>query len=160
MKLKTDKQDGVPSSVKPTERNLIKHQTGRQGLNLVALLLMNEVIFLKENEYIRPRNINLAFRVSQEERDKIEHKMKIAGMKNLRAFIVKQALEGRIIHVELDSVREMVRLLSNATNNINQIARRVNQTGNVYAADISDIKERYDMLWAQTKEILRRLSAL
>jgi hypothetical protein len=90
----------------------------------------------------------------------IESRMRQAGMKNLRAFIVKQALEGRIIHVELDSVREMVRLLSNATNNINQIARRVNETGNVYTADIGNIKERYDALWSQTKEILRRLSAL
>ena len=90
----------------------------------------------------------------------IERRMKMAGMKNMRAYIVKQAAEGRIIHVELDSVREMVRLLSNATNNINQIARRVNETSNIYAADLADIKERYDTLWAQTKEILRRLSAL
>jgi uncharacterized protein (DUF1778 family) len=115
---------------------------------------------LEKIEYVRPRNVNLAFRVSQEERDMIESRMKQAGMKNLRAFIVKQALEGRIIHVELDSVREMVRLLSNATNNINQIARRVNETGNFYRADLGIIKERYDTLWAQTKGILRRLSAL
>jgi len=115
---------------------------------------------LEKKEYVRPRNVNLAFRVTQEERDMIESRMKQVGMKNLRAFIVKQALEGRIIHVELDSVREMVRLLSNATNNINQIARRVNETGNFHAADLGNIKERYDALWAQTKEILRRLSAL
>jgi hypothetical protein len=69
-------------------------------------------------------------------------------------------MEGRIIRVELDSVKEMIRLLSNATNNINQIARRVNETGNVYSADLDEIHERYDTLWAQTKEILRRLSAL
>ena len=115
---------------------------------------------MEKKEYVRPRNVNLAFRVTQEERDMIESRMKQVGMKNLRAFIVKQALEGRIIHVELDSVREMVRLLSNATNNINQIARRVNETGNFHAADLGNIKERYDALWAQTKEILRRLSAL
>ena len=110
--------------------------------------------------YQRSRNVNLAFRVTEEERDLIERGMKQAGMKNMRAFIVKQAVEGRIIHVELDSVREMVRLLSNATNNINQIARRVNETGSVYAADLDDLRGRYDEIWGQTKEILRRLSAL
>jgi hypothetical protein len=98
--------------------------------------------------------------VSEEERNLIERRMKQAGMKNMRAFIVKQAVDGRIIHVELDSVREMVRLLSNATNNLNQIARRVNETGNIYVDDIDDLRGRYDELWGQTKEILHRLSTL
>jgi hypothetical protein len=54
----------------------------------------------------------------------------------------------------------MIRLLSNATNNINQIARRVNGTGSIYATDLEDLRGQYDALWGQTKEILRRLSAL
>jgi hypothetical protein len=74
--------------------------------------------------------------------------------------LLKQAVDGRVIHIELDSVNEMVRLLSNATSNINQIARRVNGTGNVYEQDLADISARYDELWTQTKEILRRLNAL
>ena len=118
------------------------------------------MIITEKKEYIRPRNVNLAFRVTEEERGLIERRMEQAGIINMRAFIVKQALEGRIIHVELDSVRDMVRLLSNATNNINQIARRVNETGNVYAADIDDLRGHYDSLWGQAKEILRRLSAI
>ena len=115
---------------------------------------------MEKEKYIRPRNVNLAFRVSEEERNLIERRMKQAGMKNMRAFIVKQAVDGRVISVELDSVREMVRLLSNATNNINQIARRVNETHSIYAIDIDDLRNRYNELWGQTKEILRRLSAL
>jgi hypothetical protein len=115
---------------------------------------------MEKEEYVRPRNINLAFRVSEEERKLIERGMGQAGMKNMRAYVVKQAIDGRIIHVELDSVREMVRLLSDATNNINQIARRVNGSGNIYAPDINDLREKYDVLWGQTKEILRRISAL
>jgi hypothetical protein len=118
------------------------------------------VILLEKKEYVRPRNVNLAFRVTQEERDMIEQRMKQAGMTNMRAYMMKQAMEGRIIRVELDSVNEMIRLLSNATNNINQIARRVNETNNLYTADLDEIRERYDTLWVQTKEILRRLSAL
>lgn len=115
---------------------------------------------MEKKGYVRPRNVSLAFRVSQEERDMIESKMKMAGMTNMRAYIVKQIAEGRIVRVELDSVKEMVRLLSNATNNINQIARRANGTGSIYAADIEEIKSSYDMLWLQTREILKRLSSL
>jgi uncharacterized protein (DUF1778 family) len=108
----------------------------------------------------RTRNNALTFRVSDEEHELIKRHMAQTGIKSLRAYLLKMAVDGRVIHVELDSVRDMVRLLSNATNNINQIARRVNQTGSVYAADIEDLRGRYGELWGQAKEILRRLSAL
>ena len=108
----------------------------------------------------RTKNINLHFMVNEEERAMIERRMEQSGIKNMRAYLLKQAVDGRVIHIELDSVNEMVRLLSNATNNINQIARRVNETGNFYAADMEDLRGRYDELWKQTKEILRRLSVM
>ena len=90
----------------------------------------------------------------------IKRRMAQSGIKNMRSYLLKQAIDGRVTNIELDSVNEMVRLLSNATNNINQIARRVNETGNIYAADVEDLRGRYDELWTQTKEILRRLSAI
>ena len=108
----------------------------------------------------RTKNINLHFMVDENERAMIERRMRQTGIKNMRAYLLKMAVDGRVIHVELDSVREMVRLLSNATNNINQIARRVNENGGIYAADLNDLSARYDELWGQAKEILRRLSAL
>ena len=113
---------------------------------------------MDKQEYIRPRNVNLAFRVSEDERAMIERRMSQAKMKNMRAFVVKMVDEGQIVRLELDSVKEMVRLLSNATNNINQIARRANETGSIYAADIDELRGRYDGLWDQTKLILRQLS--
>ena len=108
----------------------------------------------------RSRNTALTFRVTEQEYELIKQQMEQAGIKSQRAYLLKMALNGRIIRVELDSVREMVRLLSNATNNINQIARRVNETGNAYAADFDEIRGQYDALWTQTKEILRRLTAI
>jgi len=107
----------------------------------------------------RKRNASLTFRVTNQEYELVKQQMDRAGIKSQRAYLLKMALNGRIIHIELDSVREMVRLLSNATNNINQIARRVNGTGSVYATDIDDLRGRYESLWIQAKEILRRLSA-
>ena len=108
----------------------------------------------------RRRNTALTFRVTEKEHELIKTRMAEIGILNMRAYLLKMALNGRIIRVELDSVREMVRLLSNATNNINQIAHRVNETGSVYAADLDDLRGRYDELWGQTKEILRRLSSV
>ena len=108
----------------------------------------------------KTRTKQILFRVTEREREMIERRMAQAGVKNMRAYLLKMAIDGRVIHVELDSVKEMVRLLSNATNNINQIARRANETGSVYAADIEDLRARYDELWGQAKEILRRLYAM
>jgi uncharacterized protein (DUF1778 family) len=100
----------------------------------------------------------MTFRVTEEERDLIRKAMKLAGMKNFRAYLLKMAVNGRIVRVEMDSVREMNRLLSNATNNINQIAKRVNETHKIYAADFSDIQARQEEIWTQQKEILHRLN--
>jgi hypothetical protein len=108
----------------------------------------------------KTRTSNIHFMVSEEERAMIQKRMAQSGIKNMRSYLLKQAIDGRVIHIELDSVNEMVRLLSNATNGINQIARRVNSTGNLYEQDVADLAARYDELWTQTKEILRRLSAL
>ena len=106
------------------------------------------------------RNKNITFRVTPEEYDLVRRRMAQTKIQNMRAFLLKMAVDGRVIHVELDSVKEMCRLLSNATSNINQIAARVNATGNVYAADLDDIKARQDELWTQTREILKRLNAI
>jgi transcriptional regulator of met regulon len=69
----------------------------------------------------------------------------------------KQAIDGRVIYIELDSVKECTALLGNISSNINQIARRVNATGNVYNADMEYVKQRQDEIWEQQREILKRL---
>jgi hypothetical protein len=108
----------------------------------------------------KTRTSNIHFMVTADERELLEKRMAQAGIKNMRAYLLKQALCGRIVHVELDSVKEMIRLLSNATNSMNQIAKRVNGTGNLYEQDVADLSARFDALWGQTKEILRRLAAM
>lgn len=108
----------------------------------------------------RQRNISVCFRVTEQERELISQKMKLAGIRSLRAYLLKMAIDGYVVNLDLRDINEMVRLLSNATNNLNQIAMRVNQTGNIFSADIEDLKSRYDELWEQTRSILHKLSAL
>jgi hypothetical protein len=52
----------------------------------------------------------------------------------------------------------MVRLLSNATNNLNQIARRINETNNIYGDDIKDLQAHYERLWEQADGIMKKLA--
>ncbi|MDR2570572.1 MAG: MobC family plasmid mobilization relaxosome protein [Oscillospiraceae bacterium] len=104
------------------------------------------------------RNIAMTFRVTSEERDMIHRRQQETGIINRRVYLLKMALNGQIIHVELDGVRDMVRLLGNISNNINQIAKRVNETGNTYQTDIADINARIDEIWEHQRILLRRLS--
>jgi len=98
--------------------------------------------------------------VSEEEREMIKRRMAQTGIKNMRVYMLKMAIDGRVIHVEFDSVKEMVRLLSHATNNINQIAKRTNETGSIYSADINELRGQYDEMWAQTKLVLCKFAEM
>jgi len=103
------------------------------------------------------RNIAMTFRVTVKERDLIRKAQKLSGINNLRAYLLKQAVNGRIISVNIESVDKMNQLLANTTSNINQIARRINSTGNIYQIDIEEIKNNQDEIYQQQKEILRSL---
>jgi hypothetical protein len=103
------------------------------------------------------RNKSINFRVTQDEYDMIKRRQEQTHIKNLRHYLLKQAIDGRVIHVELDSVKECNALLGNISNNINQIDRRVNSTGRIYAADLENIQRRQDEIWQQQREILKRL---
>jgi hypothetical protein len=85
-------------------------------------------------------------------------KMKLAGIRNMRAYLLKMAVDGYVLRLDLSDVRDMVFLLRNATNNINQIARRANETRSVYESDIRDLQASYDKLCEQAYGILKKLA--
>jgi len=104
------------------------------------------------------RNINMGFRVTAEEQQLIHHRMSQTGFRNLRAYMLKMAIDGYVINLDLAEVNECSRLLSNVSNNINQIAKHVNTTGAVYANDMADIKTQLDKVWEQQNKILHSLA--
>lgn len=104
------------------------------------------------------RNVLMNFRVTEDERDLIAEKMAAAGIRNKEAYLRKMTLDGYVVRLNLADVREMTRLLSNATNNMNQIAKRANETRSIYESDIKDLQAQYDSLWEQADAILRSLA--
>ena len=108
----------------------------------------------------RKRNAQLAIRVTEEEREQIARRMEQAGVRSLRAYLLKMAVDGYIVNLDLTDVREMVTLLRRSSNNLNQIAKRANETRNIYEADIQDLREHYDKLWEQANRILKGLAKL
>ncbi|WP_338817164.1 plasmid mobilization relaxosome protein MobC [Parvimonas micra] len=92
----------------------------------------------------RIRNERLEIKLTVEEKAIFEEKRKLAKCRNMSHFIRKCVLEKEIYQVDLEPFRDLQGLLSNATNNINQIAKRVNSAGVIYKEDISDIKKEIE----------------
>ena len=56
--------------------------------------------------------------------------------------------------------QELVSLMRRSSNNLNQLTRKVHETGRVYDADLKDMSQRQELLWEGVKEILTQLSKL
>ena len=92
----------------------------------------------------RNRNIRLRFDLTDKEKELFKRKQEESGAKNMSHFIRKTVLEKEIYEVDLKPLRDLYGTLSVATNKINQIAKRVNQTGIIYKSDIDDMKKSID----------------
>ena len=99
-------------------------------------------------------------RFKEGERDIVRRKMEEAGIRNMAAYIRKMAIDGYVIRLDLSDVKEVTRLLRINSNNLNQYAKRANETGSIYLEDIKDIQRQQEELWILMKEILQRLATI
>ena len=60
----------------------------------------------------------------------------------------------------IPTLKELVRLMHIIANNVNQIARRANETRSIYAEDIQDLQQDYSQVWGGVRNVLRELSKL
>ena len=103
----------------------------------------------------RKRTVQVKFYVTEEERKLIEEKMKLVPTSNMAAYLRKIAIDGYIIQVDHTDIKAMTAEIQKIGVNVNQIARRVNATGNTYKEDIEEIKGVLAEIWR-----LQRLSLL
>lgn len=108
----------------------------------------------------RKRTIPLLFYVSEEERGMIQAKMELYGTANLSAYLRKMAIDGFVVNLELPELGELVSLLRRSSNNLNQLTRRVHETGRFYDADLEELRQSYDGLWDAAQKILASLAKI
>lgn len=104
----------------------------------------------------RKRNIQVKFYVTAEEKELMEQKMAQLQTKRMGAYLRKMAIDGYIIYTDTTDIKEMNKILSAISRNINQIAKRLNAGGSAYAADIQEIRERQDEIWQLQRHILSK----
>ena len=100
------------------------------------------------------------FVMTGDEYERMRRKMEEIGIRNQSSYLRKMALDGYCVNLDLRDVKEVVSLLRYCSNNLNQYAKRANETGSIYAEDIQDLKQRQLEIWEATKEILARLATI
>ena len=106
------------------------------------------------------RNVQFHFFATEEEAAAIRQKEADAGIRNESAYLRKMAIDGYMIRMDLSDVKEVVRLLRINSNNLNQYAKKANESGKVYDNDINDLQTKLDGIWDETKNLMAKLSAL
>ena len=94
------------------------------------------------------------FKTTESEAGIIRKKMEALGITNESAYMRALALNGYILKLDLPQIREMIRLLSNMTNNLNQIARRLNAQGQMYDTEMEEMLQKQDELWQMMRKLL------
>ena len=108
----------------------------------------------------RKREVQLNFRVSPEELALIEQKMAQLGTTNREAYLRKMAIDGLIVHLELPELKEMISLLRRCAGSLNQMAKRMNETGRVYEVDLREAMEQQERLWTMANALLTKLAGI
>lgn len=106
------------------------------------------------------RDQQLHFRVSKPELERIRNKMEASGILSIGSYLRKMALDGYCLHLDLPQMRRMAYLLQMCSNNLNQYAKVANENGQIYTADLEDLRARLDELISVSKQILAKLTEL
>lgn len=105
----------------------------------------------------RKRSKPIQFYVTEQEKKNIENNATAAGVNNVGDYLRKMAIDGYIIKVDYENIKELIQQVRKIGININQTTKRINENSTVYEADIKEIKEREDQIWQLLRYTLLNL---
>ena len=103
------------------------------------------------------RIIPIQIYLTEEEKEILDIKYKMSKSKSRGAFIRKMILEGFVYEVDFSELKRYNFLMSNISNNVNQIAHRINETRSIFKNDIDEVKEEIKKLWQLQRSMLSEL---
>ena len=104
----------------------------------------------------RARSNVLYLRLSDDEMRILNAKTKLSGMRNRSDFLRQLIIEELIYDVDYSYLRDYNAQLGKIGGNINQIAKRINETRSIYQSDIDEIKKEMDRVWQLQKSMVSR----
>ena len=122
------------------------------------MIVLPEEIMLRNWYCDMKTEKEIHIKMTNKEYEIIRGKMQDAGVVNMSAFMRKMAIDGYMILLDLSDVNEVVRLLKINSNNLNQVAKKANESGIIYIQDIRQLQNQQSEIWEAVKKILVRLS--
>ncbi len=108
----------------------------------------------------KEKTSGIYFKVTDKERELIEQRMALAGIRNMSAYIRKMCIDGYVINLQIPELAECAKLLRATSNNVNQIARRVNSGSGVYPDEVDEIAAKLAEASGLFGNILEQLSKI
>ena len=106
------------------------------------------------------RTRSVQVRLSQEEYDFLEQKFQLSGYKSESEFMRIAFFDTLIVKFSTEDMQELLRLVRSISNNVNQIAVRVNSTDKVYVEDMNNIKDGVEKIWQQLRYFQSQLRSV
>ena len=104
----------------------------------------------------RKRTNPVQFYLDDNEQYILDEKFRLSGMKSKSAFLRKLILYGYVYDVDYSYLRNYNTELGRISSNLNQIAKRINSTGNIYQEDMDEVKELMNQVWHTQKSMLSK----
>ena len=104
----------------------------------------------------RTRTNRNEFHLNDDEQYILDEKFRLSGMKSKSAFLRKLILYGYVYDVDYSYLRNYNTELGRISSNLNQIAKRINSTGNIYQEDMDEVKELMNEVWRTQKSMLSK----
>lgn len=99
----------------------------------------------------RKRNKEIHFYVTGEERKLIRQKMILSKTRNMGAYLRKMAIDGYIINTDMTPVKKIYEEMHKIGVNVNQIAKKVNTTGDLYPEEMKELEKMVEEIWEMLK---------
>lgn len=106
------------------------------------------------------RSKRIELRVTAEELRQIHEHMQETGISSLTAYMIRMAIHGYVIKMDLAELKELLRLMQISGNNLNQYAKKANETGSIYHEDIEELKKVQKEIFLEMRKVLEKLTAI
>ena len=105
------------------------------------------------------RKYELCLRLSSEEQAQLECDARRCGLSKT-AYLRRLILGAEIKARPTQEIKDLRTEIHHIGNNINQIAKRLNESGRAYDTDLAEILEKQKQLWGLANKILMKLSTI
>ena len=106
------------------------------------------------------RSKRIELRVTAEELRQIHERMQETGISSLTAYMIRMAIHGYVIKMDLADLKELLRLMQISGNNLNQYAKKANETGSIYHEDIEELRTAQKEILQELRKVLEKLTAI